>query len=250
LRQAREARRAELVKRYKELARKGARCILDLAATLREAAELPGEIDAFCKEVGLDPKGSTYRKLIAISDRLARFEPLAERMPCAWTTIYQLAKLSDEAFERIARSDRFGPLMTARDVESIVQSVTPIAKVTKRDVVPAPAKPTLAKPPTTDEEDIAPETIDEESVAVSEMPTKKTVSDVKSLMESSTRAAKRTERVNELGDSEIWLDLSDLGEGGKMTVLHAIRKLHREHGFRMDTGDGLTRLERRFRDAA
>ena len=143
-----------------------------------------------------------------------------------------------------------------------MQPTTPGPRAKKRDVAPAPTDDEELAPeaPADEEEEgaappseIAPETSDEECAAMPTTPAEEraaTVSDIKSLVGSATRAGKRTERVIELGDHEVWLDLSDLSDGGKMTVLHAIRKLRREHGFPMDTGDGLLRLEKRFHVAA
>ena len=197
--ETREDRRAELVRRYREFAMKGARCVLDLAATIVDAGKLPEpELDAFCAEVRLDRKGSTYRKLRYIGDRLDRFEPLADRMPCSWTTVYQLARLSHEDFERVARSDRFGPLMTLRDVEMIVQSAMPAPRAKKRDVAPAPTDDEeLAPEAPADEEEgaappseVAPEKSDEECAAMPTTPAEEraaTVSDIKSLVGSASR---------------------------------------------------------------
>jgi len=41
-------------------------------------------------------------------------------LPCSWTTLYKLAKLQPHEFERVTRDERFGPMMTAREVGQIL----------------------------------------------------------------------------------------------------------------------------------
>jgi hypothetical protein len=41
-------------------------------------------------------------------------------MPNSWTTVYRLATLKKPEFDRVAHHERFGPLMTAADVQSII----------------------------------------------------------------------------------------------------------------------------------
>ena len=113
----------DLVQRYKHFARASAENIVELAKTLATAksALSPEEHKMFCHDVGLNPKSSTYRKLTVIGDKAARFEPHLARMPAAWTTVYKLAKLSDEKFDDVAKNDRFSPFMTAKSITAIVE---------------------------------------------------------------------------------------------------------------------------------
>lgn len=245
--------RAELVLQYKEFARKSAECILELAGIVAKASELPEqELRAFCDEVGLEREGSTYRKLRAIGERIDRFEPHAERVPYAWTTLYELAKLSDEEFERVVRSNRLSRTMTAKDLASIVPKPLGKKKVTAaRDAAPATVKKDVT-PTVPDEGDTALMTAaEEEDDAVPPTPVKKTLSGIKSRMESSTRTRNGARNDNvELRGFEIVLDLSDLDDDDKRAVYWAIKRLHREHGFTMDAGGGLTRLATPRRAAA
>jgi hypothetical protein len=246
--------RAELVLQYKEFARKSAECVLKLAGIVAKASELPEqELRAFCDEVGLEREGSTYRKLRAIGERIDRFEPHAERVPYAWTTLYELAKLSDEEFERVLRSNRLSRTMTAKDLASIVPKQLGKKKVTAaRDAAPATAVKKDVTPTVPDDEaDAALTTAAEEEVVAPMTSAKKTVSDLKSLVESSTRTRNRAGNDDgELRGFEIVLDLSDLDDDDKRAVYWAIKRLHREHGFTMDAGDGLTRLATPRRAAA
>ena len=112
----------ELVRRYMRFAKGSAQNILELAKTLSEAKEKlkKDELGAFCRDVGLNPKSSTYRKLTFIGDNAARFEPYIENMPSAWTTVYKLAMLPDADFDLITKSDKFSPFMTASSITKLV----------------------------------------------------------------------------------------------------------------------------------
>jgi hypothetical protein len=111
-----------LVERYRFFAQASAQNVIQLATTLAEAnRELSeAELTAFCKEVGIKQKSSTYRKLTHIGLNAARFETHLDRMPTAWTTVYDLAKLSEQDFEKVATNDDFSPTMTAKSITEIV----------------------------------------------------------------------------------------------------------------------------------
>jgi hypothetical protein len=112
----------KLVEQYKLFARKTAENIIGLAETLVIAEDqlAPFDFRRFCRDVGLEHDGSTFRKLKAIGEKVSRFEPFVERMPNTWTTVYKLASLKDNEFDRVTKSELFTPFMTATDVNLIV----------------------------------------------------------------------------------------------------------------------------------
>jgi hypothetical protein len=111
-----------LVVQFQTFARKSAENILGMAETLLEAERtLPLQAsEQFCLRVGLDRKGSTYRKLRAIGEASVRFKPLVDRLPNHWTTLYPLAKLPGDDFDRVTSDERFNPSMTAGDIRLIL----------------------------------------------------------------------------------------------------------------------------------
>jgi hypothetical protein len=122
----------ELVDQYKKFGRRSAENIIELAKTVRQAKNLPGEeYYIFCGRVGLDPAGSTVRKLLVIADNATRFGPFVGRMPNQWTTIYQLAKLEIDRFERVTKAGAFAPWMTAKQVIEASGKERPARKVDK-----------------------------------------------------------------------------------------------------------------------
>jgi hypothetical protein len=124
------------VQKYMFFARKTAENIIKLAETLVEAkAELTElEFGQFCREVGLDPKGSTFRKLKEIGEKVSRFEPFVEHIPSSWTTIYKLAKLDPDKFDRVMQSGKLSPFMTAEQVDSIISDAPSATTGIQRDL--------------------------------------------------------------------------------------------------------------------
>ena len=118
-----------LVQRYKHFAKESAANIVKLAETLVIAKQnlAPVHFNAFCEEVGLDQDGSTYRKLIVIGEKASRFEPFYDRLPNAWTTVYKLASIEQDEFDRVTSSQQFNPFMTAKAVTEVLGKA-PVSK--------------------------------------------------------------------------------------------------------------------------
>ena len=118
-----------LVQRYRHFAKESAANIVKLAETLVIAKQnlAPVHFDKFCDEVGLHKDGSTYRKLMKIGENASRFEPFYDRLPNAWTTVYKLASIKQNEFDRVAKSEQFSPFMTAKDVTEVLGK-TPVKK--------------------------------------------------------------------------------------------------------------------------
>ena len=110
----------EYVNRYKTFLRKTAEAVLGLAETLAEAKVKLNGVDfhCFCNEVGTPEGSPTYTKLLKIADNAARFQPFIDRLPNTWTTIYKLAKLPSEQFERVSAD--LTPFITAREIDELV----------------------------------------------------------------------------------------------------------------------------------
>ena len=106
-----------LAEQYRKFAKASGEDILGLAETVYLAnRELNLRfLEEFYQEVGLDPKGTTARKLKEIGEKLTRFQPYLEKLPNTWTTIYVLAKMDDHEFQRVAD---FWRLASVRDAES------------------------------------------------------------------------------------------------------------------------------------
>jgi len=111
-----------------------------------------GELERWCKDAGLDegPEGSTFHKFLKIGRVSGRFKPYMDRLPNTCTTVYKLASLDNTVpenekekaifktdFQKVVESPKFGPEMTAHDVNVILNPPkvkAPAAKKAKADV--------------------------------------------------------------------------------------------------------------------
>lgn len=108
------------VNRYQTFLKKTAEAVLGLAQTLLEAKSALNGVDfhIFCEQIGTPEGSPTYSKLLKIADNAARFKPFMDRLPNTWTTIYKLAKLTPEKFERVSAD--LTPFITAREINELV----------------------------------------------------------------------------------------------------------------------------------
>jgi hypothetical protein len=108
------------IEKYKSFARQTAESIIGLAQTLIEAEEHldPVDFESFCREVGVPKGSSTYKKLRAIGYRASRFEPFVDNLPNTWTTIYKLAKLEPDEFDRV--TPILSPFVTAKAIDEAI----------------------------------------------------------------------------------------------------------------------------------
>jgi hypothetical protein len=108
------------VREYKGYTKKSAEGILGLARTIMRVEDELGSLyrKAFYVEVGLDHDPSKLTKLKKIGENLTRFQPYLEDLPNSWTTLYELARLPDEDFGRVAESGMLHPLATMKEIDA------------------------------------------------------------------------------------------------------------------------------------
>jgi hypothetical protein len=125
----------DFLERYRLSCRKAAQGMIEMAKTIAEAKkELRAEEFAtLCAEVGLSR--STLSKYLTIGENAHRFESDLDRVPQNWTTMYQLAKLTNEDYERVAGSKRFAPTMKAKEIEAIVSPNKPMKLLAGGDAI-------------------------------------------------------------------------------------------------------------------
>ena len=108
------------VERYRSSARKTAESVIELATTLVEAEQTLDqfELREFFREVRIEPKSPVYKKLKVIAEKATRFDAHMQRLPGAWTTLYKLAALPANDFDRLAQTDALSPHMTAPEIDA------------------------------------------------------------------------------------------------------------------------------------
>lgn len=121
----------ELIERYRSFARKTAEAFIELANTYAEAKHSLDcvEFNIFSREIGVNPESATSKRLLKIATEQGRFMPHINRLPNAYTTLYQLARLDTPRFEALANSGRLNPFITAKDIEEFRNESSPGSKL-------------------------------------------------------------------------------------------------------------------------
>jgi hypothetical protein len=113
-----EERIDALVERFKLFSKQTAESILEQSHTVYRVSRefgLDYRTD-FCQRVGLSPEGSTHKKLVAIGKQYTRLHAHVDRLPNSWTTIYDLAKMDVDAFNKLIKGDVLSPYVTAKQI--------------------------------------------------------------------------------------------------------------------------------------
>jgi hypothetical protein len=106
------------IEQYKQFAKAGTNGVIDQYRTLVLAEEELSKKNfrRFCEELKLSPESSTFRKYKKIGEAADRLKCVADRLPSSWTTLYQLAMLKPEKFDRLLASGQLHPAMTAQEL--------------------------------------------------------------------------------------------------------------------------------------
>lgn len=97
-----------------------ANAILSLAETCNDAKKNldKSEFKQFVKEVHLDSSNATLSKYLKIGAASARFRKIENRLPSAWTVLYDLSRLTNDEFVKVC------PIisndMTAKDIREVL----------------------------------------------------------------------------------------------------------------------------------
>lgn len=108
--------------------------LLSLAETCYEAKDklTTPEFIQFTKEVRLDSSNATLSKYLKIGAASARFRKIENRLPSAWTVLYDLARLNDDEFIKvlpIISND-----MTAKDIRQELGKANNIVPLVVQDM--------------------------------------------------------------------------------------------------------------------
>lgn len=114
------AETVQYIEKYRSFARQTAESIINLGMTLIEAESKLNPVDfkMFCDEVSVPKGGPIYKKLKVIGASAARLLVCADRLPNTWTTIYKIAQVAPDQFEKLA--DNLNPFITAKELNSLL----------------------------------------------------------------------------------------------------------------------------------
>ena len=119
----------DLINRYWHWSRKSAEAIIEKASAFFDAENLSDddERETFYREVGYNRDDSTSKKYRRIGSRRSRLMPYLDILPDDWTTIYELAKLEDDQFQKLIDDRVLHPKVAMRDIAQHLAAVTPSA---------------------------------------------------------------------------------------------------------------------------
>jgi hypothetical protein len=118
-----DGRITHYVERYRTFARNTAQNIIGLGQTVAEASDtLTGtELNVFCEQVGIEPNGSTFRKLRKIGAQAERLSAHMESLPNNWTTVYALAHMDKDQFNQIVESSTLSPTVSMKEISEVLK---------------------------------------------------------------------------------------------------------------------------------
>ena len=77
----------------------------------------------FCAEINVAKGSSTYKKLHKIGEQATRFKSCIDKVPSAWTTIYELSKLPGGDFDRLVDDNVLTPFTTNKQISDYLSPV-------------------------------------------------------------------------------------------------------------------------------
>lgn len=126
-----------LVEKFNTFARKTAEGVLEMAKVVYQAKRLKeSEFHRFCEIVGMSGSSSTVQKLIKIGEKYEFLIGHAEKLPANWTTVYELARLTEDKIEELIDRGVICTSLIAADLNAALGKM-PKAK-SKTDAEPIP----------------------------------------------------------------------------------------------------------------
>ena len=116
----------EFISKYQESTKSAIDQILLMGESVLEVYELSKcgnlnkyDLNYFCMSVGINQKSSTFRKYKAIGENADKFRQYMDKMPSAFSVLYEIATLDAETFERIFVDNDFGKNLTLKQVRQL-----------------------------------------------------------------------------------------------------------------------------------
>ena len=107
------------IKQISSLKTNTAQNILSIGLLMKEAkSELSkNEFNRFLQSSHYAEKSSSVRKWIKIGDANRRLNPIADKLPVVWSTIYKLSKMNIDKFDLLERKNIINSTITAREID-------------------------------------------------------------------------------------------------------------------------------------
>ncbi len=86
--------------------------------------------ECHCKEIGYRDSSSTVRKFIAIGKVYPRFIDLADQLPCAWTTLYQITQIPADEFDAYLKRGKRLDQLKGKRLQRLLGLTKPLEDLT------------------------------------------------------------------------------------------------------------------------
>jgi len=128
----------EFIQRYQQSTKNAIEQILKMGEIVLELYELSKDgllnehdLNYFCMNVGIDEKGSTFRKYKAIGENADRFREHLDKLPSAFSTLYEIATLDAITFEKIFINGENCQGLTLQQVKQLANINSPVPSMNK-----------------------------------------------------------------------------------------------------------------------
>lgn len=112
----------DYVSKFSALAVKTAKSTLEMCRVVYEAKKNlePSDFADFCIDIGRKEEDSTIRKHLAIGEAYPRFIAHADKLPNAWTSIYQITLIPSDKFAELIESKTDLKDMTGSALQKLI----------------------------------------------------------------------------------------------------------------------------------
>ena len=111
---------------YQQFTRSTVENILKLSCLIVEMKEKEqsgelnqSDVDYFCLSVGLNRKGSTFRKFEQIGKHAESFWKYIDKLPDSYTVLYEITTLDPDRFEELMSNNQITSYVTLKDVKRL-----------------------------------------------------------------------------------------------------------------------------------
>lgn len=116
----------EIAERFLSYQKKTAENIIEMSRVVIEAKNRSEmEFEDFCLLIGYSSVSSTIRKLESIGQKYEYLISRSDRLPPAWTVIYEISKLDEEQIEGYIQSNRITSRTSGSEVNKLLGSHKP-----------------------------------------------------------------------------------------------------------------------------
>ena len=179
--------------------------------------------DSFCREIGQKSSDPTIRKYIAIGEKYYDFINYADKLPNAWTTIYNLTLINSNTFLALIAANENFAIMTAKKIKLLISASKAATSNSSQN-----SSNTSSTTATADSNVIVSDDLVDAQIDASEADTD-TEADVDSIIvndiEPQSQADELQESAQDVEDSQTSDTLAEAEESKKSNTVNAIEQL-------------------------